>query len=442
MTTFAATAAPRVDFFHPAGQSNVRPGLNALISGATKSFRAAVCFFTEAGRVLLSRHESRLKLLDSYFVASVDFPTNLKSLKKLHQMAPGHIYIHLGGTTPEEKGVGRSLMHSKVLLGESDEECQLWVGSHNLTAMAVAGGNFEAGLLISAHTSSQVIRDASAHLEACRTTAELFNPDDMRRYQEIQNRRRRESEWDIERFVLVIHAETTQLPSQSPFITHIQLVPTQYDRLFGMDRKIRLFLHPRGTLNPGRLVDYDKALLWTGEITAVVRTDLHPENRGASGQFANAIYEIDIPDLFTVPVMVGAGQSRVRARTQVVMRLDERGEPGAEVFSLHGRSPIENVLESAAPLEMHEADADMLRFFTNQSLDAQTLLYRPATGIRQELRVTGYEETLRAALPRRFRTQEVPDAAERVQYTMSIPENPIDSFLFLSSYVIRPRQPR
>ena len=111
----------------------------------------------------------------------MDFPTDLGALQALHRSAPGHVYIHLGGRTPEEPQVGRSLMHSKLFLAvDDDRQGRLWVGSHNLTAMALQGGNIEAGLTFTGPTSSTVVQGAVEHLEACRATAELFDPNTVK----------------------------------------------------------------------------------------------------------------------------------------------------------------------------------------------------------------------------------------------------------------------
>lgn len=465
-----------VRFVHPNGRANVRPDLDAMLRGANRSLRAAVCFFTEPGRVLLSRHVSQLKQADSYFIASVDTPTNLKSLENLHNAAPGHVYIHLGGTTPEEKTVGRSLMHSKVFLAEGNQDCSLWVGSHNLTAMAVGGGNFEAGLMCTAPADSPVMQDAISHLEACRVTAEQFDPRDMERYQEIQRRHREESDWDSERSVLVIHAEASQMPTQLPFIVHINVVPIELDRLFRLDRPVRLFLHTSGTLRLRTPVDYRRATLWTGELTAVVRTERHPKNRGARGEFALANYNIDIPSLTCFPTLTPSGQSSVTPRTQVVIRLDQLGKVGAELFSIGGRSPVENALASAHALELHEVDGELARYFTPESVDGHTLIYRPVTGVQQNLVVTGYEETVRSRIPGQHEETVAPyaeenavsdaedepalfpedrpkkqpkaptnphvppDADDRIQYRTTAPKHPLDPFFFLSNYAVRPRR--
>ena len=436
----AGAAGPEVRFFHRAGHANVRSEIDALIDTASKSLRSAVCFFTRAGHVMLSRHASRLKLPDSYFVASVDFPTDLDAMLALHWLAPGHVYIHLGGKTPEEPRVGRSLMHSKMFLAvDGDHQGRLWVGSHNLTAMAMEGGNFEAGVMLSGPISSTVIQDAVAHLEACRTTAELFDPNDMERYREIQNRLRGKSEWEIERSVLVIQAEAAQLPKQWPFVVHVHVEPIDFDTYFRVERCVRLFLHPPGALKLGRPVDYRKASLWSGEITAVVRTERHPRNRGASGQFAAADYDVDVPSSASVPIFDVSGRSQVKAKTQAVARIDVQGEPGTEVFSVGSKSPVKNVLDVAGILELHEVDDDMRGYFTRESVEGNRLLYRPAIGVRQELSVTGYEETLHEGLAQEFASDLMPDATRRVHYQAKTPSHPIDPFVFVSNYVVRPK---
>ncbi len=217
-------------------------------------------------------------------------------------------------------------MHSKLFLAEGDQDSSLWVGSHNLTAMAVNGGNFEAGLMCTAPIYAPVMQDAISHLETCRVTAELFDPRDMERYEEIQQRHKNEPDWDTDQSVLVIHAEAAEIPMQVPFIVHINVVPSELDRLFRVDRPVRLFLHTPGTLKTGTPVDYRKTTLWTGETTAVVRTERHSRNRGAGGEFRLANFIVDIPNLTVFPTLKPSGPSSVKAKTQAVIRLDQMGE--------------------------------------------------------------------------------------------------------------------
>jgi len=45
------------------------------------------------------------------------------------------IVCPLGAISPVEISVGAALMHSKVFYARAKDECWLWTGSHNLTAM-------------------------------------------------------------------------------------------------------------------------------------------------------------------------------------------------------------------------------------------------------------------------------------------------------------------
>ncbi len=412
-------------FLHPHGRENVRWHLDDLLRSATSRLRAAVCFFTEPGFIILRPHAAHLRIPGSFFIASVDFPTNIDALERLHRLAPGNVYIHLGGATPEEYGVGRSLMHSKLFLAENEIDCGLWVGSHNLTAMAMEGGNFEAGITFDIAPSSQVFLDAASHLEACRTTAEVFDPAQKLRYKEIQRRRCGQSDWDVEKFVLVIHAEADERPANSSFIAHVLLQPTEFDR--------------PGSLRPGVPVNYDEAELWTGAITAVVRTEHHPRHRGTRGQFEDADYDIDVSSLNSIPRLGPPGQSGIRPCTQVVIRLDGRGELGGELYCV-GKSPLINVLDASPPLELHEVDHDVSRFFTEESLDGFRLQYRAAVGMRKDVVVDGYQETYRS-----FKSEQLPaklarDDVERISYEAREPKRTIDPYFYLSSYAIRPKR--
>ena len=76
--------------------------------------------------------------------------------------------------------------------------------------------------------------------------------------------------------------------------------------------------------------------MWMGTQMGVVRTQHHPDNIGVRGEFADADFEVDIPDTVEIPVLVAAGKSRVRAASQVVLRLDERGLSGQEAYSTDG----------------------------------------------------------------------------------------------------------
>jgi hypothetical protein len=345
-------------------------------------------------------------------------------------------------------------MHSKVVLAEGQEHCHLWVGSHNFTARAINGANFEAALVSTAAATAPTIVDAISHLEMCRDTAEPFDPADMDRYREIQ-RQRWNPDWDVERNVLVIHAETADYPTESEFVVRVQIEPIELDPLIRNDRAVRLFLHEPGKLTPGQAVDYSKAALWHGEITAVVRTERHPRHRGAQGEFPRANYDIDVPDLQTRPLLVAGGTSAVAARTQAVIRLDRRGSGDDEMYSVGNKSPAEFDLASDAELELQPVDRDMRRFFTSESVRDEHLIYRPVEDVREKLIVRGYDETVRSMMDPKEklaasqhalfaneagewsdRRRKRPRAAPEVEYRVVQPKRPIDPYFFLSGYTI------
>jgi len=219
---------------------------------------------------------------------------------------------------------------------------------------------------------------------------------------------------------------------------HIRLAPTKLDKLFRVDGAVPLFLHPPDTLIPGRKIDLSCADLWHGFMTATVRTDRHPKNKGVSARFDAADYEIDLPDLVTPPCFVQAGASTVRPLTQVVLRMDERGEVGREEYSVASTAPYVSVLDSGdARLELHSVERQMLQFFTPESYDGETLLFRPVKGIKQQLRFIGHEESGKSAQPEKWTGSPSVSLIEAAQYDVKAPEHPVEAFFFGARYVFR-----
>jgi hypothetical protein len=213
-----------------------------------------------------------------------------------------------------------------------------------------------------------------------------------------------------------------------------------------------------------------------GEITAIVRTERHPKHRGVSGAFSAANYNIDIANLACLPFLVPGGQSGMLAKTQVVIRIDRQGKVGVELFSVGKQSPFEHALVAAQALDLHEVDCDLARFFTPESVEGNTLIYRPVTGVEQNVVVTGYEETVRTQISKQHedtvaprdkeaaepkdkdladergndraqghreaptRPHETSEPDDRIHYKPISPKYPIDPFFFLSTYAVRPRR--
>lgn len=428
-----------VQFLHPTGHANVRQELDALIESGSVSLRAAVCFFTRPGFILLRRHKSILNKPESFFVVSVDWPTDLDAVNELHSLAPDHVYIHLGGATPEEIRVGRALMHSKVLLATGAVSSRLWSGSHNFTGQAITGGNIEAAVLLTAPSSHSAMQDAATHLNVCRATAELFDPAQLQRYRDIQDERVPLPPWIRPAKLLIIHAESNVSPSGVPFTVHLRTVPTDFDRYFINDRGVRLYLHPMGGLKRGVPADFKGVTLWTGAITGVNRTDRHPRNSGLKGTFANADFDLDLPDFFNAPVLSVAGSGTLAATSQIVLRMDGQDRAGEEVYSID-KAPVQNIYDADPQgQDLHGIDADMQPYFTEESFREGELVYRQVRGMKQSVKVAGYEETMRtdAALDS---PQKQAGPGAMIVYEAKEAARPADAFLFVSKHVIDRRK--
>jgi hypothetical protein len=292
----------------------------------------------------------------------------------------------------------------------------------------MAGGNWEAALEVTSHgESTGIVRDAIEHLKDCRDTAELFNPGDMSRYEEIQARRRPKPPELEKEGLLIIHAEAATFPTTLPFMVHLRVVPTDFDRFFRLDTGVRLHLYVPGSLAAGRQVSPHMASAWKGSIAAVVRTGRHP-NSGATASFAAVDYDLDVLDTVGPPRFAAKGGSAASdPKSQVVLRMDNVAAAGEEVYSLASR-PVRNVLEGVEPgVPLHEVDTEMLRFFTPESREENHLLYRPLVRVKQLIAVTGYEETVRSSA----------DEQLPLFYEVIEAGRPVDAFFFLTKYVIR-----
>lgn len=427
-------SSPEIRFFHRDGRHKIRDDLDLLVGPETTIFQGAVAYFTKAGYLFLETHKTVLRCSDSFFVASVDYPTDLDALENLHRLAPESIYIHLGAVTPVEHGIGRALMHSKIILAVGiASRVKLWVGSHNLTAQALQGGNFEAGLQITASLTDSFVQDAKSHLRECRRTAQLFDPSRMELYRGLQKKRQRG--FGKREDILVIHAEAEDHPTQAPFTVHVRLIPTEFDNYFQTDKNAHVYLYPKGALAPGKPVDQDPVQFWVGQITSDVRTDLHPRNRGIEGEFPAADFEVDIPDLNTPPVFVRAGMSGVSPVTQAVLRMDRQSRLGQYVYSVRDAPLLSRARPAGTGEREHgPLDRDMAGFFTRESKARdRRLIYEPVDHVERNVEIRAYPETM----PREADLRTVAPRGEYSLVRKEIePKYPVDPFFFVSKHYL------
>lgn len=444
MSSANVSAAPAthgvrgIDFAHPDGRANARGALDDLWRMATRSLRCAVCFFTGAGAAALARHAAALRRDGSFVVVSIEPPTNLNAVLRLHALAPGHVFLHLGGATPVEKDVdrplARALMHSKVFLAEGEEVVGLWVGSHNLTAQAIGGGNFEAAVNLRCEPDAVVVRAALAHLEECRSSAEPFDPASMERYVEIQRRRRRGE--DRAANVTVIHCEALQLPTTSTFFTRLEIAPENLDSCFPNDVRVHLYLHPLGSLQPGRVIDLQAALGFQGQLTSFGHTSQHRRNPGVVASFMEAHFQITIGSELVAPTFGEVKSAAGPVTSQGMIRVDGPLTRQPRVYSLSGDPMTRFTGYVAGQPELSDIDEEIASFFTLDSLRSGKLVYRPIEAAAFALAPRAYPEDV--PIDRDVQSfSRGTGGLFRLEAEVARPERAIDSFVFRARRILQ-----
>lgn len=128
---------------------------------------------------------------DGFICCDLHSPTSINCLDEMSR-GGANVYLllyQLTGKTEvkDSKGIPDHLMHSKVLVfNTSPTECVIWVGSHNATARALHGINFECALLETTMKGSSLHVAVMSHLEEIRDLSTRFNSDDVDYYRALQ----------------------------------------------------------------------------------------------------------------------------------------------------------------------------------------------------------------------------------------------------------------
>ncbi|NNB92357.1 hypothetical protein HI113_00275 [Corallococcus exiguus] len=397
-------------FIHARPHTSALSDFDTLLASGIDGLRMSMCFFRPAGFKLLSRHAAALNHKSSFVVVAIDFPTDLDAVARLHAIAPGHVYLHRGFATPEEKkGGGQALMHSKICLTRAGNSAQLWVGSHNLSANALSGANIEAALLYAPAGEDQVIRDAEQHLAECRADAELFDPARIDEYRSVQAQKA--GFVGEKAAVLVIHAEEHHpLVQPPPGVIHILFATEEFDTLTKTDTTVHFFVHPPGTLHHRAYIG-PGVRRYTGRIIEDNRTELH-SGGGSRSTMRNATHWLELQ---SIPRLVAPNSSAVRAVTQAAILLD-LGEARADEF-IYSVGRHRSTAEVASTVEslryaVDETPDDLLQFFTPSSIESGRLVFAPREHVQETARINVFSRT---PVPERFRRNESPPLARRIE---------------------------
>lgn len=346
----------KVKFIGANPRERARPLLNDVLDHGVDQVAIACAFLTGGGVELLRRHESRLKLPDSFLTVAWEWPTNLASVEELHALCPGNVYLHLGSQTPVEKGVGPGLMHSKLFFARTDNRCWLWTGSHNLTASAAQGVNCEAAVLLEGTMDEQPFQEALAHLIKCKEEAVVFDPYHPPPMPPAQQ-------------TLVIHAECDVALKTPPWFVHLRPATTDYDRVMRPPASVWLYLyHPKTLRSRNRRPRAIAA--YSGTLTALNFTEDH-DPPGIPADWTGADFVIEqSQDVFhlTHP------RPHTRTPTQSVFRVDIEEDPSTVWLT---DSPTPKRERLVGQMWYQKVDPEYKQFFTSRSLKGQQLVHRP-----------------------------------------------------------------
>jgi hypothetical protein len=250
-----------VEFLHADPNRRLSDRLRGWLATATR-FDLVVAFLTHRGADLLIQYLDCQR--DHVAIAvSVRFPTNFDALAKLHERWPGRVFIHLGYRAPQEEYGDRAQMHSKVvLMDDADGTVRAVVGSHNWTATGLDGQNGEASLLLIDAETSPAMIDIRAHITETLQGCEVFDPERIDFYREIQSRLHRgpaaaDTMVDFAGYhqfpALILHAEAARadLLAEQSLLLYLPF-SAKPDIALTVGTVMHLYLYPTGALSTGR----------------------------------------------------------------------------------------------------------------------------------------------------------------------------------------------
>lgn len=362
-----------VTFLHADPLSAAHGSLGSMLQHGVDQVAIACAFLSAGGERFLEDHLELLAGKDSFLVVSDSDPTDLEALARLHEKIPGRIWLHLGLESPDEKQVGKGLMHSKVFLARSGRTCRLWVGSHNLTASALNGGaNCEAAILLEGDKDEQPFVDALAHLEACRKQSVPFG---AHQPQPPPPPAPPGTE------TLIIHAETGGLMVDKGDHIHLRLETIQYDTILNPGGAIWVYLYKEGELSQAKPRPRPQAA-FSGVLTALNHTQKHPRNPGIPAAWQDAAFIIE--PVNHVYKLLKPSEMSQRVVTQSVIHIQKEENPDSIWF----RSPKQIItVKEPVPSSFHPLNPQFRGCFSTSSSQGNQLVRKPRARRRLIYRV-------------------------------------------------------
>jgi hypothetical protein len=361
-----------VKFFSEDARRKSRQLLDRIMKHGVDQLAIACAFCSGAGVEVLLQHAKRLQNPGSFVVVSSDPPTNYEALSRLHQMIPGHLFVHWGSQSPHELKVGAALMHSKVFYARSGQECWLWTGSHNLTANATQGSNCEAAILLHGDAAETPFVDALKHLTACKNEAAVYDPDTSLKTRALRAE------------LIAIHAESEGIP-KVPMPWHVQLSvdSPDFDRLLSPPTDVRLFLYPLGSLCRGWQSIMPRAA-FSGRLTGLNLTSRNPRASQTGTTAAWTSTDFGISESRGVLIVGPSRPPGPSVMTQFVMHFDSTCDAHEPLFS---EEPKMESQMTTAPAQLTDVDTEMRCFYSKKSLSGFKLVNIRNTGRHRVLKL-------------------------------------------------------
>jgi HKD family nuclease len=151
--------------------------------------QAAVAFLTAGGVEFFAQHCLEHQDREQCRLCfTVQWPTDLDAVARLLPQLGPNLRIHLGAKTPVEFSTDVTpMLHSKAVYTDNgDGTCTAFIGSHNWTANALNGVNFEASVRIACNTTDAFAVDLREHLVECFRRCVPFDLNDLAYYKAVQ----------------------------------------------------------------------------------------------------------------------------------------------------------------------------------------------------------------------------------------------------------------
>lgn len=379
----------KVRIHHPRTHQPITSDLSACIQLAHR-VDIAMAFMTRHGVDFLSKAIER-SVPDTWrLVVSVRWPTDLEAIAELAERYPSSIWIHLGGLSPEERKAERYQLHSKIIKTEDGVgNVDLFIGSHNWTAMALEGVNIEVSAHIECSARDLPAIDGARHIEECVRESEQFIPERLDFYQAVQAKLHRNisrsASFDLAGFIadkrLIIHAEAEDEDIVNIRLLQLLFSPTGdgIEEVVVFEREVDLYVYPAGTLL-GSYFPGAMPVRYSGHVTMINDSnDAAVENR----QVNTHIVDLDAPIISHLRSINRGHISGI----QVVARLERDRLKDMPVFHEGFRPKIHHQVDyaSSSPPWMKELSAEVIiPYLTPQSIkDRELYLKTPAELIEE-----------------------------------------------------------